>query len=266
MLEKLFHLAEAGTSVRKEILAGITIFFTMSYVIFVQPAVLSTDFAGQPTGLDFHAVLLATCVSAALASLIMGLYANYPIALAPGMGENFVFVSTIMSLSALGYENAWQTALGVIFISGIIFLVLSAFRIREAIIDSVSPSIRSGIAVGIGVFIAFIGLKNAGLIIDAPGTLVGLNTKFFSPDMGVFFFGLLVTAILHSCRIGGSVLIGIISAAVLAIVTGQASLPAAIMGLPAIESSAFFKMNIKCPLLLCLCSWTCLTPWARSSG
>lgn len=224
----------------------------MAYIIFLQPAVLSTDFAGNPTGLDFGAVLLATCLASAIASILMGLIAKYPIALAPGMGENFFFVSVIMSLSALGFANSWQVALGIIFISGVIFLILSIFRVREAIIDAVSPSIRNGIAVGIGLFIAFIGLKNGGLIIDKPGTLVGLNANVLSADVAVFVFGLIVASVLQCRRVRGSILWGILAAAILALILGKVEF-GGIFGLPEIKNQIAFKMDIKGALsLACL--------------
>ena len=251
-MEKFFSLKEQGTNVKTEILAGLTTFLTMAYIIFLQPAVLSTDFAGNPTGLDFGAVLLATCLASAIASILMGLIAKYPIALAPGMGENFFFVSVIMSLSALGFANSWQVALGIIFISGVIFLILSIFRVREAIIDAVSPSIRNGIAVGIGLFIAFIGLKNGGLIIDKPGTLVGLNANVLSADVAVFVFGLIVASVLQCRRVRGSILWGILAAAILALILGKVEF-GGIFGLPEIKNQIAFKMDIKGALsLACL--------------
>lgn len=180
MLEKIFKLSNNKTSVKQELLAGLTTFLTMAYIIFVQPAVLSTDFAGNPTGMDFGAVLLATCVISAFSCVFMGLFTNYPIALAPGMGENFFFVSVVMTLTALGMTDAWQAALGIVFIAGVIFLILSLLKVREAIINAISPSMRNGIAVGIGLFITFIGLQHGRIIISKPGTLVGLNTHFIS--------------------------------------------------------------------------------------
>ncbi|MCX5681530.1 MAG: NCS2 family permease, partial [Candidatus Omnitrophica bacterium] len=131
MLEKLFKLSEYRTNVRQELLAGLTTFLTMAYIIFIQPSILVKDFAGQATGLDFGAVLFATCVVSAIATIAMGLYANYPIALAPGMGENFFFISVIMTLTAMGIPHAWQVALGIIFISGVLFFLLSLFSIRQ---------------------------------------------------------------------------------------------------------------------------------------
>ena len=172
---------------------------------------------GNPTGMDFGAITTATCLSAALATVIMALYARYPIAQAPGMGENFFFVfSAIPAAAAAGFANSWQVALGVVFYSGVIFLFLSLIGLRQMIVDAISPSMKNGIAVGIGLFIAFIGLQNAGVIIKDPGTAVKLNIHFTSPDLMVFFFGLLVTAVLHARRVRGSILWGIVAATLLA--------------------------------------------------
>jgi AGZA family xanthine/uracil permease-like MFS transporter len=219
MLSRFFRLAENQTTVRTELLAGVTTFLTMAYIIFVQPAVLSGTMFGIKTGMDFGAVMAATCLSTALATAIMGLYAHYPIAQAPGMGENFFFVfSAIPGAAAAGYTNSWEVALGTVFISGLLFLALSLVGVRAKLVDAISPSLKNGIAVGIGLFVAFIGLQNGGLIVKDPGTLVKLNAHFSSPDLVVFFFGLLVTLVLHVRRVRGSILWGIIGATVLAVV------------------------------------------------
>jgi AGZA family xanthine/uracil permease-like MFS transporter len=218
MFERLFRLSENGTTLRTELLAGLTTFLTMAYIIFVQPAVLSGKMFGQQTGMDFGAVTTATCLSAALASVIMGLYARYPIAQAPGMGENFFFVfSAIPAAAAAGFANGWQVALGVVFVSGLLFLGLSLIGVREMVMDAISPSMKNAIATGIGLFIAFIGLQNAGLVVKDPGTAVKLNAHFASPDLIVFFVGLLMAAALHARRVRGSILWGIVAATVLAL-------------------------------------------------
>src|SRR5438876_7815816 len=143
MIEQLFRLSEHKTTVRTEVLAGLTTFLTMAYIIFVQPAVLSGKMFGTDTGLDFGAVTTATCLSAALATAIMALYARYPIAQAPGMGENFFFVfSAIPAAASAGFANAWQVALGTVFISGLLFLALSVIGLRELIFNSISPSLK----------------------------------------------------------------------------------------------------------------------------
>ena len=155
MLNKLFKIKENDTTIRTEIRAGATTFLTMAYIIFFQPALLAQ------AGMDFGSVMMATCISAALATFVMGLWANYPIALAPGMGENFFFAFTVV----IAMGTPWQTALGIVFISGIIFLLLTVFRVRQMIIEAVPPSLKSAIVVGIGIFIAFIGLSDAGIVV-----------------------------------------------------------------------------------------------------
>jgi AGZA family xanthine/uracil permease-like MFS transporter len=217
MIERLFKLSENQTTVRTEMLAGVTTFLTMAYIIFVQPAVLSGKMFGTNTGVDFGAATTATCLSAALATAIMALYARYPIAQAPGMGENFFFVfSALPAATAAGFTDGWQIALGVVFVSGVLFLILSLIGLRELIFNSISPSLKNGIAAGIGLFIAFIGLQQAGVIVKDPGTAVRMNAHFVSPDLAVFFVGVLTTAVLHVRRIRGSILWGIVVATALA--------------------------------------------------
>jgi AGZA family xanthine/uracil permease-like MFS transporter len=218
MLDRVFRLRENATTARTELAAGLTTFLTMSYIIVVQPAVLSGVMFGQPTGMNFGAIMTATCLAAALASAIMGLYARYPIAQAPGMGENFFFVFTAVPVAAAaGATVPWATALGAVFISGMLFLGLSLLGAREAVMNAISPSMKHAISAGIGLFVAFIGLQNAGLIVKDPGTAVRLNTDFASPDLVVFFVGLLVAAGLHARRVRGSILWGILAAGVLAV-------------------------------------------------
>ena len=230
MLERIFRLRENGTSVRTEVLAGATTFLTMAYIVFVQPAVLSGSLFGAPTGMDFGAVMTATCVAAAISTVIMALYGRYPIALAPGMGENFFFVLSVIPAAArFGFAEPWKVALGVVFVSGVLFFLVFLLGIREKLFDGLSPSMKNGIAVGIGLFIAFIGLQNAGVIVTAasivpatppvlaPGTLVKLNAQFASPDIFVFIVGLVVTAALHARRVRGSILWGIAAAVALTV-------------------------------------------------
>lgn len=217
MFDRFFKLSENGTTARTELMAGLTTFLTMSYIIVVQPAVLSGAMFGHLTGMDFGAIMVATCLSAALATAIMGLYARYPIAQAPGMGENFFFVfSAIPAAAAAGFANAWQVALGTVFISGVLFLILSIFGVRQIILNAISPSLKNGIAAGIGLFIAFIGLQNTGLIIKDPGTAVRLNPHFVSPDLLIFFAGFLATAVLYARRVRGAILYGIVLSVLLA--------------------------------------------------
>jgi AGZA family xanthine/uracil permease-like MFS transporter len=236
MLDRLFRLSEHQTTVRIELLAGLTTFLTMAYIIFLQPAILTGQLfrASQgkdfSTGMDFGAIMTATCLAAALATAIMGLYGRYPIAQAPGMGENFFFVfSAIPAAAAMihqrvaagllapGATTPWQVALGVVFWSGVLFLLVSIFGVREAILNAVSSSMRDGIAVGIGLFITFIGLQATGLVVRDPHVLVTLNHRFASPDLVVFFFGLLLTAALSARRVRGAILWGIGGSTLLAV-------------------------------------------------
>ena len=244
ILDRLFKLSGSGTNVRTEVLAGLTTFLTMAYIIFVQPAVLSGKMFGIDTGMDFGAVTTATCLSAALATAVMAIYARYPIAQAPGMGENFFFVfSAIPAATAAGFANGWQVALGVVFVSGVLFLILSLVGLRELIFNSVSPSMKNGIAAGIGLFIAFIGLQQSGVIIKDPGSAVKLNAHLASPDSIVFFIGLMTTAVLHARRVRGSILWGILVATVLTCLFKIAlpQMPSAISAAPEVTESMLMK-------------------------
>ncbi len=235
------------STTRTEVIAGVTTFVTMAYIIFVQPAVLSTDFTGKPTGLDFGAVLLATCLVSGATSILMGLWAKYPIALAPGMGENFFFVSVIMALGAGGVAEPWRAALGIVLISGIIFLVLSVVGVREAVLDAISPSMRHAIAAGIGLFVAFIGLRNGGLIVAHPGTLVTMNPQLISADVAVFGVGLLVAAVLHIRGTRGAILIGIFAATGVAALLGKIHYTG-VFGLPQINTPVAFRFDLSTAL------------------
>ncbi|MEN6450578.1 MAG: NCS2 family permease [Thermoguttaceae bacterium] len=230
MLDRFFRLSENKTNVRTELLAGLTTFLTMAYIIVVQPMILSGQTSGRVTEMDFGAVMTATCLAAALATAVMGLYGRYPIAQAPGMGENFFFVFTLLPAAAQviamqertgdvdpGGVMAWQIGLGVVFWSGVLFLILSMLGVREKLIEAISPSMRNGIAVGIGLFIVLIGLRNAKLLLIDRDNGWAFNPQFASPDLIVFFFGLLVTAALYARRIRGSIILGILAAAALAI-------------------------------------------------
>lgn len=242
--EHYFRLSFHGTTVRTELVAGATTFVTMAYILFVNPAVLATDFAGNPTGLDPQAVFLATALSTAFASALMGFYANLPIAQAPGMGNNYLFVSVVMAVGALGYAQPWRIALGCVFWSGVLFLALSLARARKAIIDALSPSLRSGISVGIGLFITFIGLRNAGVIEGKPGTLLGLNTDLDFRALLVFAVGLLTMVVAHVRRWPGSILAGIGASAALALGLGLTQAPARWFGWPEIREPAAFRFDL----------------------
>ncbi|MEE8142649.1 MAG: NCS2 family permease, partial [Planctomycetota bacterium] len=219
MWERWFRFQQHGTTLRTEVLAGVTTFLTMSYIVFVQPAVMSGEIIGVESGIDSGAALVATCLASALATAIMALYARYPIALAPGMGLNFFFLVTIIPAAAAAkFESPWRVALGIVFVSGVLFLILSLTPLRERIIEIISHDLKNAIAAGIGIFIAFIGLQKAGIILPNPGTLVKLNTSFGSPDMMVFAMGLFTAAVLQARRIPGAILWGILAATVLAVI------------------------------------------------
>ncbi len=234
MLERFFELEAAGTSVRTELVAGATTFLTMAYIIFVQPAVLSGALTGTPTGMDFGAVTVATCLAAALATGVMGLYARFPVAQAPGMGQNFFFVlSIIPAAAATGHPEPWRAALGVIFVAGVLFLLLSLLGVRQLMIDALSPSMKSAIGAGIGIFIAFIGLQNAAVVVRDPGTAVSLTSALDSPDSLLFFFGLAVTAILYARRVPAALLLGMFSTLAAALVTRALLAASPVAGPPA---------------------------------
>ena len=187
MLEKLFKLSANGTDIRTEVIAGVTTFLTMAYIIFVNPAILSA------TGMDKGAVFVATCLAAAIGCFIMGIVANYPIAQAPGMGLNAFFTYSVV----LGMGHTWQVALAAVFCSGVLFILLSVFKIREWIINSIPMSLRTGISAGIGLFLAFIALQGAGIVGDNPATLVSLGdiTSLSSVLAALGFF--LTVALVH---------------------------------------------------------------------
>ncbi|MDV2300256.1 NCS2 family permease [Vibrio cholerae] len=210
MLEKLFKLSEYGTNVRTEILAGVTTFLTMAYIIFVNPAILSD------AGMDRGAVFVATCLAAAIGCFIMGFIANYPIAQAPGMGLNAFFTYGVV----LGMGHTWQVALAAVFCSGVLFILLSLFKIREWIINSIPHSLRTGISAGIGLFLAFIALKNAGIVVDNPATLVSLGaiTSLHAVLAAVSFF---LTIGLVYRGVKGAVMIAILAVTALGLVFGD---------------------------------------------
>jgi AGZA family xanthine/uracil permease-like MFS transporter len=208
-LNKLFQLEAHGTTFRREVTGGVTTYLAMSYIIFVQPGVLSQ------AGMDFRAVLYATCLSAALATFLMGLLANYPVALAPGMGENFFFVFTLCGTAPLGFGLTWQQALAAVLVAGLFFILLTLSGIRSKIIDSIPNSLKVGIAAGIGLFITFIGLEYGNLIVSSPATLVRLG-DFRNPVALVSVLGLLAMIVLLAYRVRGAVLLGIVATTALA--------------------------------------------------
>lgn len=220
MIRTFFHLNDNNTTISREITGGITTFMTMSYILFVQPAVLAA------CGMDSGAVFVATCVASAVATLIMGIYANYPVALAPAMGHNFyfAFVAVPMISAKLAQNDpaqAWAIGLGAVCISGILFLILSLFGVRETIINAIPSSLKNAIAVGIGLLIALVGFEWSGIIESNPGTLLALTSfKEASSYTYLSLFGLVITASLTVLQVRGSILIGIILTLIAGLVTG----------------------------------------------
>ncbi|MBD3348820.1 MAG: NCS2 family permease [Candidatus Eisenbacteria bacterium] len=213
MLERLFKLRENGTTVRAEIVGGATTFMTMAYIIIVNPQLLSVP---SGAGMDFEAVMVATCLSSAFATLLMAFLANYPIALAPGMGLNAYF--SFLICGKMGVP--WQVALGIVFISGVVFTILTVARVREMIVTAVPQPIKLATAAGIGLFIAFIGLKDAGLVEADPATLVTLGDLHRPPTL-LALFGLVVISGLMAVRVRGAIFWGILATGLVGVATGM---------------------------------------------
>lgn len=233
MLERLFRLKEHGTTVRTEILAGITTFLTMSYIVFVNPQIL------KAAGMDHGAVFVATCLAAAIGSLIMGLYANYPVALAPGMGLNAFFTYGVV----LGMGHTWQVALGAVFVSGIAFLCLSLLPIREWIINAIPKSLKMAISAGIGLFLAIIALQNAGIVVAHPATLVAMG-DLKKPEAVLAAGGFVILAAMWARRVPGAAIIAILL--VTAMGVGLGVTPASgIASAPPSLAPTFMAMDVK---------------------
>ncbi len=231
-LDRFFKIKENNTSLKIEAAGGVTTFMTMSYIIFLQPAVLSA------AGMDNGAVMVATCLSAALATLLMGIIANYPIALAPAVGHNIFFA--VIVCGTMGYS--WQVALGAVFISGSIFLILSIAGVWSKLVEAVPDSLKYGIAVGIGLLISLVGLEYGGLVVDTPDVLVGLGDL---TDKAVLLtlFGVLSIAVLMALKVRGSMLIGILVTAFAGIPLGVVKYQGIISSPPSINPT-LFKLDI----------------------
>ncbi len=232
ILDRFFKLSEHRTDVRTEILAGVTTFLSMAYITVVNPAILSE------AGMDFGAVFVATCLAAALGSCIMGLWANYPIAQAPGMGQNAFFTYGVV----LGLGHTWETALGAVFVSGILFIILSILPVREWLINAIPRNLKLGISAGIGLFLGFIALKNAGVVVDNPATLVGLGALHTAgPLICLGAFALI--AALTARGVTGAVIIGILTATVLGLAVGDADYRGIVSAPPSLEP-VFLKFDL----------------------
>lgn len=220
-LERLFKLKEHNTTVKTEVLAGLTTFMTMAYIIIVNPSILSE------TGMDMPALITATCLAAGLATILMAFLANYPFALAPGMGLNAFFAYTVVL--TMGYS--WQLALAAVFVEGIIFIIMSFFKVREAIINSIPMNLKYAVSVGIGLFITFIGLINAGIVKPGQGTALTLGDIKTAPVI-LALIGLVITGIMLYKKVKGALFFGIIITTVIGIFMGVAKLPTSIVQAP----------------------------------
>ena len=221
-----------GTSVRTEIIAGVTTFLTMAYIIFVQPTVLSA------AGMDFGAVLAATCIASGIATLLMGVLANYPIAVAPAMGHNFFFAYSVV----IGMQVPWPVALGAVAVAGAIFVITAGVGFREKLITAIPESLKHAMSVGIGLLIALVGLQWSGLVVDSPGMLVRLGPLDAPPAL-LSVFGLSVMAVLMARRVPGALLIGMLSAAAIGLAVGLVRYHGVVSAPPSLAPT-FLKLDI----------------------
>jgi adenine/guanine/hypoxanthine permease len=233
LLDRYFKLSENQTSIKQEMLGGVTTFVTMAYIIVVNPQILAQ--AGVPT----EGVVFATCASAAVASLVMGLYANYPIALAPGMSLNAYFTYSV----CMGMHVPWRTALGVVFFSGVLFLLLTVTRVREQIVNGIPDCLKHSTAAGIGMFIAFVGLRNAKLVVANQATFVGLG-NFADKEVQTACLGLVLMFIFMSRKFHGAILLGVLGTTLIGIFRGLANWPTAIFSLPH-ATSTFLQLDLR---------------------
>ena len=233
MISKFFGFEARETNLRQEIIGGLTTFLTMAYIVIVNPAILSDG-----TGMDKGALITVTCLAAAIGCLLAAFIANMPIAMAPGMGMNAFFTYSLV----VGRGIPWEQALGIVFLSGVIFLALTIMKIREKVVDSIPIVIRYSIAAGIGLFIAFIGLQNMGLIVANPATLIGIGK--FTPAVTLGVVGLIISGFFELKKIKGGILYGILITTAIGIITGNASLPSTIVSLPPSIESTFLKFDV----------------------
>jgi len=221
LLERYFKLAENHSAIRPELVGGLTTFMTMAYIVVVNPQILSQ------AGIPAEGVVFATCVSSAAATLVMGLYANYPIAMAPGMSLNAYFTYSV----CLGMNIPWRTALGVVFFSGVLFVLLTITGVREQIVNGIPDCLKHSIAAGIGLFIAFVGLRNAKLVVAHPATFVSFGNLSL-PEVQTACLGILVTLVFLVRRVNGAILLGILATSVVGFARGIAHWPSALVSMP----------------------------------
>lgn len=232
ILEKLFKIKAHGSSVKNELIGGVTTFATMAYIIFVNPQIMAAS------GMDAGAVFVATCIGAAIGCLLMGLFANWPVGLAPGMGLNAFFSFTVVS--EMGYS--WEVALGAVFISGILFVGMSFYKVRQWIIESIPVSLRYSMTAGVGLFLGLIGLKTAGIVVENPATLVSLG-DFTKPEALLAAIAFLIIAVLSERKIFGAVLIGILSVTLVGMMLGLVHYNGFFAAPPSLAPT-FLKMDI----------------------
>ncbi len=233
LFEKLFKLQENGTNIRTEILAGVTTFLTMCYIIIVNPQILGT------TGMDTGAVFVATCIAAAIGCFMMGLVANYPIALAPGMGLNAYFAFNVVGNAH--HPVSWQIALAAVFVSGLLFILFSLFKVREAIVNALPMSLKMSIAAGIGLFLALIALKGAGIVVGNPATLVSMG-DVHDPRALLALMGFFMIIVLDYYRIRGAIILSILTITAIAMATGLAEYHGVVGSIPSIAPT-FMQMD-----------------------
>ncbi len=233
-LKEWFKFSERNTSFSTETLAGLTTFVTMAYIIIVNPAILSK------TGMDFNGVFIATIVASMIGTLIMGIFANYPIAIAPGMGMNAYFAFAVV----IGMGIAWQQALGTVFIASVIFVVLSFTKFRQALINSIPTSLKQGIGAGIGLFVTFIGLQSSKLVISSPATIVTLG-NLSDPTTFLSIIGLLISLVLMVNNVKGALFIGMILTSIIAFFQGLIVVPASLFSLPTGLEHTFMQMDVQ---------------------
>ncbi|MGL4357704.1 MAG: NCS2 family permease [Cetobacterium sp.] len=231
-MERLFQLKEHGTTVRQEIVAGVTTFLTMAYIIFVNPSILSM------TGMDKGALITVTCLASAIGTAITAFWVNAPLAMAPGMGLNAFFTFTLV----LGNGATWEQALGVVFISGVIFLALTFSGLREKIIDAIPAELRLAVGAGIGLFIAFLGMQGMGLIVSNPATIVALGK--FNLNVVLGLVGFAIMGLLEMKKVKGGILIGIVTTTILGIVFGAVELPSQIISMPPSMAPIALKLDV----------------------
>ncbi len=238
MLDKYFSITERGSSFKKEIIGGATTFLTMAYIIFVNPNILGD------AGMDKNALITVTILASVIGTILAGVWAKVPFAMAPGMGLNAFFTYTLV----LGAGVEWQTALGVVFISGIVFIALTLTKVRTKIIHTIPLGLRIATGAGIGLFIAFIGFKNMGLVVANPATFVGLGE--FTPTLVIGIIGLIITAVLEVKKVRGGIFYGIIITTIIALIAGQVNAPDTFVSMPPSIGPVAFKLNVMSALSL----------------